>query len=50
MNEILHVSRQLTNLELELTGSRKKVKLHPFEISTLSNLIRAVSNDIFLFY
>ena len=45
---------QLKDLELERKEDHKIVKLHPFEVASLANLIKAVSwhadMSIFIFY
>jgi hypothetical protein len=38
---------QLRELELERKGDHKKVPLHPFEVASLANLIKAVRKKLY---
>ena len=48
-NLIAELGIQLRELELERKEDHKIVKLHPFEVASLANLIKAVSSYTFTF-
>lgn len=45
MVPLIFFFRKLRSLKLERLSDRKKVTLHPFEVSSLANLVKDVSND-----